>query len=210
MSMENPTHPGAGIQDDIEELRWTVTAAGRGDRSSSVGHRSPNRAGDQLYFRPGRLEDSRHGARNRRALRSPGRRGAHRRAPALRHGGRLRRPRRPALRPAPSGGLPHTRGHPSRPPAAAPGRDPRRRDRPRQPRRLLAVLLKLRRLFLPRRGNSTMRSAKRTRAGASEPSCAPGSAKPRIAKSSGAGSRKPTLGPCSWPLSIASGTTATP
>ena len=29
MSMKNPTHPGAGIQDDIDELGWTVTEAAR-------------------------------------------------------------------------------------------------------------------------------------------------------------------------------------
>ena len=27
MSMRNPTHPCAGIQDDLAELRWTVTEA---------------------------------------------------------------------------------------------------------------------------------------------------------------------------------------
>ena len=27
--MKNPTHPGAGIQDDIDELGWTVTEAAR-------------------------------------------------------------------------------------------------------------------------------------------------------------------------------------
>ena len=29
MSMRSPTHPGAGIQDDLEELGWTVTEAAR-------------------------------------------------------------------------------------------------------------------------------------------------------------------------------------
>ena len=29
MSMKNPTHPGAGIRDDIDELGWTVTEAAR-------------------------------------------------------------------------------------------------------------------------------------------------------------------------------------
>lgn len=29
MSMTNPTHPGAGIQDDLAELGWTVTEAAR-------------------------------------------------------------------------------------------------------------------------------------------------------------------------------------
>ena len=29
MSIENPTHPGAGIQDDLDELGWTVTEAAR-------------------------------------------------------------------------------------------------------------------------------------------------------------------------------------
>ena len=29
MSMKNPTHPGAGIQDDLDELGWTVTEAAR-------------------------------------------------------------------------------------------------------------------------------------------------------------------------------------
>ena len=29
MSMKSPTHPGAGIRDDIEELGWTVTEAAR-------------------------------------------------------------------------------------------------------------------------------------------------------------------------------------
>lgn len=27
--MRSPTHPGAGIQDDLEELGWTVTEAAR-------------------------------------------------------------------------------------------------------------------------------------------------------------------------------------
>ena len=30
MSMRSPTHPGAGIQDDLEELGWTVTEAAIG------------------------------------------------------------------------------------------------------------------------------------------------------------------------------------
>ena len=29
MSMRNPTHPGAGIRDDLAELGWTVTEAAR-------------------------------------------------------------------------------------------------------------------------------------------------------------------------------------
>ena len=29
MSMKSPTHPGAGIRDDIRELGWTVTEAAR-------------------------------------------------------------------------------------------------------------------------------------------------------------------------------------
>ena len=29
MSIKNPTHPGAGIQDDLDELGWTVTEAAR-------------------------------------------------------------------------------------------------------------------------------------------------------------------------------------
>ena len=29
MSIENPAHPGAGIQDDLDELGWTVTEAAR-------------------------------------------------------------------------------------------------------------------------------------------------------------------------------------
>ena len=29
MSMRSPTHPGAGIQKDLEELGWTVTEAAR-------------------------------------------------------------------------------------------------------------------------------------------------------------------------------------
>ena len=29
MSMRSPTHPGAGIQHDLEELGWTVTEAAR-------------------------------------------------------------------------------------------------------------------------------------------------------------------------------------
>ena len=29
MSMKNPTHPGTGIQDDLDELGWTVTEAAR-------------------------------------------------------------------------------------------------------------------------------------------------------------------------------------
>ena len=29
MSMRSPTHPGAGIQDDLAELGWTVTEAAR-------------------------------------------------------------------------------------------------------------------------------------------------------------------------------------
>lgn len=29
MSIRSPTHPGAGIQDDLEELGWTVTEAAR-------------------------------------------------------------------------------------------------------------------------------------------------------------------------------------
>ena len=29
MSTKNPTHPGAGIRDDLEELGWTVTEAAR-------------------------------------------------------------------------------------------------------------------------------------------------------------------------------------
>lgn len=29
MSMRSPTHPGAGIQEDLEELGWTVTEAAR-------------------------------------------------------------------------------------------------------------------------------------------------------------------------------------
>ena len=29
MSMKNPTHPGAGIQDDIDKFGWTVTEAAR-------------------------------------------------------------------------------------------------------------------------------------------------------------------------------------
>ena len=29
MSMKTPTHPGAGIRDDLEELGWTVTEASR-------------------------------------------------------------------------------------------------------------------------------------------------------------------------------------
>ena len=29
MSIKNPTQPGAGIQDDLDELGWTVTEAAR-------------------------------------------------------------------------------------------------------------------------------------------------------------------------------------
>ncbi len=29
MSIRSPTHPGAGIQDDLKELGWTVTEAAR-------------------------------------------------------------------------------------------------------------------------------------------------------------------------------------
>ena len=29
MSTKNPTYPGAGIQDDLDELGWTVTEAAR-------------------------------------------------------------------------------------------------------------------------------------------------------------------------------------
>ena len=29
MSMRNPTHPGAGIRDDLSELGWTMTEAAR-------------------------------------------------------------------------------------------------------------------------------------------------------------------------------------
>lgn len=29
MSMKNPTHPGASIQDDLQELGWTVAEAAR-------------------------------------------------------------------------------------------------------------------------------------------------------------------------------------
>lgn len=29
MSMSSPTHPGAGIEDDLAELGWTVTEAAR-------------------------------------------------------------------------------------------------------------------------------------------------------------------------------------
>lgn len=29
MSIKNPAHPGAGIQDDLDELGWTVTEAAR-------------------------------------------------------------------------------------------------------------------------------------------------------------------------------------
>ena len=29
MSIKNPTHPGAGIQEDLDELGWTVTEAAR-------------------------------------------------------------------------------------------------------------------------------------------------------------------------------------
>ena len=29
MSIKNPTRPGAGIQDDLDELGWTVTEAAR-------------------------------------------------------------------------------------------------------------------------------------------------------------------------------------
>ena len=29
MSRKNPTHPGAGISDDLEELGWTVSEAAR-------------------------------------------------------------------------------------------------------------------------------------------------------------------------------------
>ena len=29
MSTKNPTHPGAGIQDDLDERGWTVTEAAR-------------------------------------------------------------------------------------------------------------------------------------------------------------------------------------
>ena len=29
MSIKNPTHPGAGIQDDLDELGWMVTEAAR-------------------------------------------------------------------------------------------------------------------------------------------------------------------------------------
>ncbi len=62
----------------------------------------------------------------------------------------------------------------------------------------------------PHPGSSTMRSAKRTRTGASGPSCVPGFARPPTAKFSGAGSRKRIRGPCSWPPFIVSVIAATP
>ena len=45
MSMKNPTHPGAGIRDDLEELGWTVTEASRrmGVRRKNLSHPWPSR-----------------------------------------------------------------------------------------------------------------------------------------------------------------------
>ena len=47
MSIKNPAHPGAGIQDDLDELGWTVTEAARrmGVRRENLSYRMHRHGG---------------------------------------------------------------------------------------------------------------------------------------------------------------------